>query len=484
MCITLYTSRIVLQQLGVVDYGLYSVIGGIVTMFSFLNGALGAATSRFITVELGRKDYVRLNKIFNVALISHIIIAFVIVLLAETVGLWFLYNKLVIPEGRFNAAFWIYQISILTTVFTLTQVPYNATIIGNENMKIYAYVGVVEGVAKLVIAYLLTIAPFDKLIFYALLIFVLQIGVMLFYRYYCNKNYNECRLSLCREKPIYKEMISYASYDLIGNISGLAQGQGLNILLNLFFGPAVNAARGVAYQVQGAVTQFSNNFMTAVKPQIIKKYTEGNVEGMMDLVELSSCFSFYLMWLISFPIFLEAEYILRLWLGEYPEYSPIFLRLILVVCLIQTIKTPRTTVYHATGNIRLVNIVVGLILCATLPLAYIFLKLGWSPQSVFYASITSMIISEIVSVMILKRYIKFSISRYIKSVYLRCLLVVAVSFIIPYLSYQHTYEEGFIRLIITCIITSSCVLLSSFVVGMNREFRSKVMYVIKSKIRK
>lgn len=369
MGVNLYTSRVVLNVLGFEDYGLYNVVGGIVTMFTFLNGSLGSATSRYITFELGKKNLERLNGIFNTALVIHIVIAILVVLLAETVGLWFFYEKMTMPADRLDAAFWVYQISILTCFFTLTQVPYNATIIAYEDMKIYAYVGIAEVFLKLVVAFLIAVSPMDRLVFYAILLCLVQIGIMLFYRYYCNRHYPSCKRHLYKDRTLFKEMFAYGGYDLIGNISVLAQGQGLNILLNMFYGPTVNAARGIAYQVQGAITQFSNNFLTAVRPQIIKSYAEGDVDGMMKLVKQSSCFSFYLMWMISLPVCLEADYLLSLWLGKYPEHTVNFLILIVALCLIQTIKTPRTTIFHATGHIKWSNIIVGIILCAAFPLA-------------------------------------------------------------------------------------------------------------------
>lgn len=484
MLVNLYTSRIVLQNLGVEDYGIYNVVGGIVTMFTFLNGSLGAATSRYITFELGRKNFQRLNHIFNVALIIHICIAVIIVLLAETIGLWFFYEKMTIPADRLDAALWVYQISIITCFVSLTQVPYNATIIAHENMKIYAWVGIGEVLGKLVIVYLLLVSPIDRLIFYALLLCILQVSIMLFYRIFCNRNYNESKIRLCGDKSLYKEMFGYAGSDLIGNISVLAQGQGLNILLNMFFGPVVNAARGIAYQVQGAVMQFSNNFMTAVKPQIIKLYAENKVDEMMKLVYKSSCFSYYLMWIITFPIFLESDYILTLWLGEYPDHTVNFLRLILILCLIQTLKTPRTTVFHATGHIKWTNIIVGSILCAAFPLAYLFLKLGCSPESVFWASNITMVVSEIASVVVLKRYVRFSARNYLMSVHGRCLIVTTVSFVVPYLIYRNIMETSFLRLILTACITTMFSVTTIWFIGLDKDSKASLKKIIKSKLGK
>lgn len=482
MGVTLYTSRIILKTLGIEDFGIYNVVGGIVTMFTFLNGSLGSATSRYITFELGKKNYKRLNQVFNVALIIHIAIGFIVIFLSETVGLWFFYEKMSIPAVRMDAAFWVYQISIITCFFSLTQVPYNAAIIAHENMKIYAWVGIFEVMCKLGIVYLLQISPFDKLVFYAILFCLLQVGVMLFYRYYCKRQYEESAIRIYKEKKLYKEMFAYAGADLIGNISVLAQGQGLNLLLNVFFGPVVNAARGVAYQVQGAVTQFSNNFMTAVRPQIIKSYAEGDVAGMLMLVKESSCFSFYLMWIISFPIMLETDYILTLWLGKYPNHTVYFLNLILVLCMIQTLKTPRSTVFHAIGQLKLVNLIVGSILCAAFPLAYLFLKLGMSPESVFWAANISMLLSELASVVVLKKYINYSIGSYFLHVHGRCFLVAILSAIVPYTLFDRFFEPSFGRLVLTCILTTLSILFMVFTVGMDKNMRHKIIKMIKQKI--
>ena len=482
MGVNLYTSRVVLNVLGFEDYGLYNVVGGIVTMFTFLNGSLGSATSRYITFELGKKNLERLNGIFNTALVIHIVIAILVVLLAETVGLWFFYEKMTMPADRLDAAFWVYQISILTCFFTLTQVPYNATIIAYEDMKIYAYVGIAEVFLKLVVAFLIAVSPMDRLVFYAILLCLVQIGIMLFYRYYCNRHYPSCKRHLYKDRTLFKEMFAYGGYDLIGNISVLAQGQGLNILLNMFYGPTVNAARGIAYQVQGAITQFSNNFLTAVRPQIIKSYAEGDVDGMMKLVKQSSCFSFYLMWMISLPVCLEADYLLSLWLGNYPEHTVNFLILIVALCLIQTIKTPRTTIFHATGHIKWSNIIVGIILCAAFPLAYVALKLGGSPESVFWMSNLTMLLSELGSVLVLKRYIDFSARNYLLDVHGRCLLVAIVSFIIPNLLYDRWMEQSFLRLAMTCTLTTISVLFTSLFLGMDRHLRSRLIQIVNKKI--
>lgn len=484
MLVSLYTSRVILKNLGIDDYGLYNVVGGIVSMFTFLNGSLGAATSRYITFELGRKNYDRLNKIFNTALIIHIIIGFIIMILSETIGLWFFYNKMTIPVERLDAAFWTYQISIFTCFISLSQVPYNATINAHEDMSVYAYISIVETLLKFIIVYLISIAPFDKLIFYAAMLCILQVSIMVFYRIYCIRKYKETRINMKLEKHLFKEMFSFGGADMIGNISVLAQGQGLNLLLNMFFGPTVNAARAIAYQVQGVTSQFSNNFFAAVSPQIVKLFAEGKTDEMMKLMKNSSCFSFYLMWIIAFPIILETDYILTLWLKEYPDYTVSFLHLIFILCLVQTIKSPRVRVFHAIGHIKLSNLTVGTVLCLAFPLAYLLLKIGYGPESVFWAANISMIISEFVSVFVLRKYIKYSIKEYLFNVHFRCFIVASVSFIIPYLLYNRLMEESFIRLIFTCILTTVFTISTVWFIGFNKEMRIFIVNYIKKKIKK
>lgn len=482
MGVTLYTSRVILEKLGVEDFGLYSVVGGVVTMFAFLNGSLSGATSRFITYELGKKNYKRLKENFNASLLIHIVIAVLIVFLAETIGLWFLYNKMIIPPQRFDAALWVYQISILTSVFSITQVPFTAVIIAHENMKIYAYVGIVEVLGKLFIAYAISFSPFDKLVFYALLLFVLQITIMLFYRLYCGRKFAECKLKICKDVVLYKQMFSFAGSDMIGSIAVLAQGQGLNLLLNMFFGPVVNAARAIAYQVQGAITQFSQNFMMAVKPQIIKQYAVGNIKEMMTLVELSSCFSFYLLLMISLPICLEVNFILTLWLGSFPAYTEIFIILVIIICLIQALKTPRSSVFHAMGRLKLVNLVVGGILCLAFPLSYFFLKSGYSPHIVFVSAIITLIISELASVIILRKYLVFSILKYFKNVHLRCFFVSILSFFSLFVL-RDFIHQGLFRLIYTIFLSILIVGFLSLYLGIDKKIRNRLFVFIKDSIR-
>jgi O-antigen/teichoic acid export membrane protein len=487
MLVGLYTSRVVLKTLGVEDYGLYNVVGGVVTMFTYLNASLSAATSRFIILDLGREDYEHLGKVFNITFLIHIGMAVFIILLAETVGLWFFYNKMVIPQERLGAAFWVYQFSVLTAFFSITQCPYNAEIIAHEDFSIYAWIGIVTAFLKLGVVFLLLISPIDKLIFYALMLCIVQIGTMIFYRAYCDRRFPECklkRINFKKENNLVKGIFSYAGWEFIGDSVGFAQGQGLNILLNMFFGPVVNAAYGIVSQVQSAIVQLSNNFMSAVRPQIIKQYAVNKINDMMTLVKRSSSFSYYLMWLISLPICLETDYLLTLWLGEYPDHTKTFLHLVIVLCLLQTLMTPRSIAFQATGKIKLTNIVVGSLMFAALPAAYVALKLGASPESVFICAVTANVIAGIINIFILRRYIEFSIKDYLLSVHLRCIIVTVVSFTISYFLFDRFMEPSFLRLVITCVITTLSIGLSSLYLGMDKDTRQKLVGMFLSKLKK
>ena len=325
-------------------------------------------------------------------------------------------------------------------------------------------------------------SPIDRLVYYAVLLCILQISILLYYRYFCTCRYPESHLKKCTDKNLYKSIFTYGASDMIGAISVMAQGQGLNLLLNVYFGPIVNAARAIAYQVQGAVTQFSNNFMTAVRPQIIKSYAEGNLEDMWQLVIQSSCFSYYLMWLLCLPICLEADTILSLWLGKYPNHSVSFLILVIVLCLIQTLKTPRATVFHAMAKVFFVNITVGSVLCMAFPLAYCFLEMGGSPESVFWAANFSMVASELVSVFVLKRFVDYSVIRYLGAVHGRCILVSLVSLAIPFLVYDKYMDAGLVRLLFTCILTTISVILTSLYVGMDKSMRLKLYSIVNKRL--
>lgn len=427
MLVTLYTSRVVLSALGVVDYGIYNVVGGLVTMMGLLNGAMSVSTQRYLTYELGKGDMLRLKQVFSTCMTIFMILSLIVIILAETIGLWFLYNKMVIPEERMDAACYVYQFSILACILSLITNPFNATIIAHEKMDVYAYVSILEVALKLVIVYLLLVIPTDRLITYGILILASQFIVALCYIIYCWKKFSETHYHFYWDKPLFRELISYSGWNLYGSAAGLVKGQGLNILLNMFFNPAVNAARGIAYQINSAITQFFTNFYTAVRPQITKYYATGEINEMTKLVFRSSKFSFYLIMLISMPIILEAPYIVNLWLGQLPEYVVPFTRLIIAISAIDSMASPLMTTAHATGKIKLYQSSVGTVIILNLPISYLLLKLGGSPMTVFYVSLCISVACLFLRLWIVRRLVNFPVKQYIIEVFGKCVAICVLS---------------------------------------------------------
>lgn len=423
MAISLYTSRVVLATLGEEDYGIYNVVGGVVAMFGFINAAMTTGTQRYLTFELGTGNFQNLQKVFCTSIIIHASISLLVFILAETIGLWFLYYKMTIPEIRMNAAFWVYQFSIVSTIVMIMSVPYNAAIIAHEKMSAFAFISILEAVLRLVIVYLLLIVDWDKLILYALLGVMLQIGIRIVYGIYCKKHFRETELHWVWDKKLIREMLGFAGWNLWGNCAYVAFTQGLNILLNLFFGPKINAARGVAVQVQNAISMFAANFQTAVNPQITKSYAVGDYSYMHSLIFRSSKFTFFLLFLLSLPVMLEADTILNIWLKSVPEYTVVFLRLILCVTIIDAVANPLMVAASATGRVKVYQGVVGGILLSILPISYVVLKLGGEPASVFIVHIFICILAFIVRLFIIRPLIALSLRKFCEQVVFPCLIV-------------------------------------------------------------
>lgn len=482
MCVQLYTSRVILSSLGVVDFGIYGVVGGIVVMFSSIMGSLSGAVSRFLTVELGKNDCVALNKVFSSSLLMLVLEGLLVVGLSESIGVWFLYNKMEIPLDRMSAAFWVLQFSILSSFISITQVPYTSIVIAYENMKIYAYVGIYEAVAKLVVAFLIMFSPFDQLVWYAMLILLIQLSSMLFLRVYCLKKYNEIKFHFHSDFKQYKDILVYSLYDTIGNLSIMFQGQGLNMLLNTFFGPVVNAARAIAFQVQGAANQFSGNFMTALRPRIIKLYAQGCENEMMKLVYTASIAVYVLMFVVVVPLSFEMEYILTLWLGKYPDYTESFTIIVLVASLVKAARLPRIVVFHAVGRIGLLNIVVGTISCLAFPIGYILLKLGYSPNSVFYGMLATIGLGELATLIILKKCIHFSIIDFCFRVHLKNLVLSICCVSVVYLVHQN-FDMGLLRLTAVLLTSTISIALCSWFIALNGEQRETVKKIIKQRLK-
>jgi len=382
----LFTSRIVLKALGVEDYGIYGVIGGVVGMASFLNTSMAGATSRFITFELGHGDEDKLKKIFSTSLIIHLIIAFVVAILAETIGLWFVNNKMNFPEGSMPAVNILYQFTILSMIVSFTQVPYSAAIMAHERMNIYAYFEIINVVLKLVIVYVLLVIDNNRLIWYAAMMFAVSVFSAMIYRIYCVRHFNEAKFRFVCDKQILKSMLTFSGFDLYGNMCVVFKSQLQPIFLNLFFGVVANAGASIAFTVNGAISGLTTTVAQAFRPQIIKQYSCGDIHQMAKLMRLSVQFTLLAYAIIALPIFFEAKVLIHLWLGQVPEYSVEFLRLIIIAFFFSSIQITNNTAIHATGNIKYISFICGTIFLLSPMIAYIFLKFIITNACVVYAT--------------------------------------------------------------------------------------------------
>lgn len=484
MVITLWVTRIVLRALGVEDYGIYNVVGGFVVLLGVLSNSLSAAISRYITFELGKADFDRLKKIFSTSLVIQTIIAGIVIIIAESIGLWFLNFKMNIPVTQLTAANWVYQFSVVAFAVDLISVPYNAVIIAHERMKVFAYVGILTAFAKLLIALSLSMfAGHLRLICYSGLLLVVSLSIRVFYGTYCSHNFDETRGKTKIEKPLFKEIFGFAGWNFIGAIAGVLQRQGVNIILNLFFGPVVNASRGIAIQVSGAATTFANNFMTAINPQITKSFGSGEVSESIALSYFGSRMGYYLMFVVALPIIWETPYILNLWLSEVPEYSVIFVRLILINALIDVLSSTLMTIMLATGDIRNYQIIVGGCNMLVLPIAYVFLRFHYPPQSTIVVGIIMSCFALMFRLILLRKMTALSIRTFVKNVAIRIMTVSVVSIIIAYIFSRLTmYIVAPFQNLIMCML---CVLIAILVIctcGLSRVERDKVRSLILQRI--
>jgi O-antigen/teichoic acid export membrane protein len=482
MFISLYTVRVILNILGIVDYGVYNVVAGIVTMFGFLSGAMATASQRFFSFEMGRGDHDKLQKTFCMSMSIYMLIALVVLVLAESVGLWFVIAKLVIPKNRMHAALWVYQFSIMSFLATLITTPYIAVIIARENMDVYAYVSILESLLKLAVVFFLRISRFDSLVLYGILIFFVTLIVSSLFIFTCRKRYPESRFYFYWDTSMFKTLFSYTGWNLFGASSGIAKNQAINILLNLYFGPSVNAARGIATQVSGAVASFSQNFSIAVRPQIIKKYAAGEKEEMMKLVFLSSKLTSFLMYVFVLPLYLEMPMVMLLWLGQIPAHVVAFTRLILIDTLIDSISYPLMTASQATGKIKLYQATIGSINLLNLPVSWIALQLGAVPEIVFVIMVIITVIAFIVRLLIIKRLCVFSIKNYWKSVIVPVSLVSIFGAIGP-IFISSRFSFGIARMFATLIVSTLTISVFILFLGLNRNERhgllAKMHFIIR-----
>lgn len=479
MLVALYTSRLILNALGAVDYGIYNVVGGVVTLFSFLNTAMASSTQRFINFHLGQKDYTALNKTFNTSIIIHVCIAIFILFLAETIGLWFLNTQINIPIEKISEANIVYQFSIFTAILTLIQAPFLAAIIAYEKMSVYAYIGIIEAFLKLISAIILTFFFTSKLPVYGVLVFLTYFASFLLYVIYTTKRISFGKFKIEKDKQSYKKLLGFTSWTVFGGIANVINTQGQNILLNIFAGPIVNAARGISVQVIQALYSFINGFQTSINPQIVKSYAASDISYFQKLVITSAKGSFFLFSILAIPILLEIDPILHIWLKQVPQHTSSFCHLVIINALLNTLSAPLITSASASGNIKKFQLIVNLIFISNIPISFLFLKAGYPPEVVFYIAILAEIAALLSRLIIVSKITPISCKSYALKVILRCIII----FIFIYLStyYVHSiFKYNYARLVCT-FITS--ILYSSMIIyffGLNKEEKKFII----TKIRK
>lgn len=488
MGVSLYTSRIVLNELGVDDYGVYVVVGGVISMLSFLNACMTTSTQRYLNYELGNPEgtLTRLKEIFSTSLTIHIVIALIVLALAETFGLWFVNNKLVIPADSKFGANVVYQTSALIFCLNILRVPFNAAIIAHEHMQIYAWISIVEAILKLLVSYALILVPTMKLAWYGIFLAGTQIVIAGWYIAVCHKKFAECRLRISYRSALFKEMSQFAGWNLFGSIAWIARGQGMGIMLNIFFGPALNAAKGVAEQVSGSVSNLNSNFQLALNPQITKNYASSELEKMWLLTYRGIKFSSLLMWCLCLPIMLSASVILSLWLKTVPPYTSLFVILVMCDCIVSNLfGSPLMTALSATGNIRNYQIAVSAVLLLILPLAYIALRNDCPPEVIFYLNIMLNMFAGITRLCFCKRMLGFSVMSYIRTVMTPFLCVVFLSGIISlcvsYLLHPYGLSDIMSLVVLTSISVAS-VFLTTWYCGLSGVERNSIKKMVRSRI--
>lgn len=481
MLISLYTSRVILNVLGVEDYGVYQVIGGLVAMFSIISSSLSSAISRYITFEIGSENNDRLNRIFATSKLIQLLITIIVLIATEIIGLWFLKNHMQIPDGRMNAAVWVLQFSLFTFCINLLSVPYNACIIAYEHMKTFAYVSLIETILRLLICYLIILSPIDKLITYAFLLSLVAISIRVIYICYCHKHFIASRTKLHLDKEIFKNMFGFAGWSFLTHSASVFNNQGVNMLINVFFGVTVNAARGIAIQVENAVMQFVTNFTTAVNPQITKSYAAGDLEGMHRLVCRGSKFSFFAMFIMALPLIMEIRQILSIWLIEIPDNTAIFVQLSLVLGMCDSIGQAGYTACMATGNLRKYAIVITSIGFLEFPLTWIFFILGAPVVSTYYLFIIVKIAVLIARMFLLQSMIGLRINVFISEVFTPIIKTIILA-PLPLIIISHIMEPSMFRLIITVLIGILSVASTVYWVGINNIERRIITSKIISKI--
>lgn len=479
MVISLYTSRVILKSLGVEDYGIYNAVGGFVAMFSMISTSLAGAISRYLTFSLAKDTPERLREVFSTSILIQLLLCLLLFTITETVGIWFVNTQMVIPADRLTAANWVFQISVLTTMVQLISIPYNSLLIAHEKMSAFAYIGIYEGIIKLLIAFAIPYATTDSLILYAILMCLLSVSVRMLYGRYCSKHFPESKFKYILDKSLLKNMFGFAGWNFIGTTSGVLRSQGINILINIFCGPAVNAARGIAMQVNNAVSGVSGNFITAVRPQITKSFATGDKATYENLVMKSSKFSFFILMILCVPIIIESEFIIDMWLVEVPQYTIEFVCVILLLTLTDSYSKPLTILLLATGRIKKYQIIVGCIQLLNFPIAYVLLKLGFNPVSTVSTVIFISIVCMITRLQLLKNMIQFPIAKFYTNVVLRGISIFILSFAIIIPIREYVNIEGWVQFIASIIVAEVICISLIYTLGLTKSEKQFILKPIK-----
>lgn len=474
MAVYLYTSRVVIRELGLVDYGIYDVVGAAIGILVFLNNSMLNCTQRFITFAIGKGDSGYLKNVYSVSLVIHFLLALLILLLGETVGLWYVENRMVIPLDRFDAALWVYHCSLISAVFVVISVPYNAAIVAYEKMSAFAAITILDTCLKLAVVLSLAFVGGDKLKVYALMLLGVAFFVRLIYSLYCRYNFKELSFVWVKAGALYKEMLGFAGWSTFGNFAYVCNIQGMNLLLNAFGGALLNAARGAAFQVQVAVTSFTASFQTAINPQITKSYAAGDYAAMNKLVLRSSRFSFFLLLLIALPLALEMPQILSVWLTNVPPYAVVFTRLLLCVTLIEAVANSMMIGVSATGKIRNYHIVIGLTLICALPLAWLLLKISGNPAMAFVAQLIMMLVAQFLRLFFCRKLFKFSILSFVKEVFIPITKVGVCAVIPSYLAHCY-FGVGILPSVAVMAVAVVSVIASVALLGLTRGERDFIL---------
>lgn len=481
MLVSLYTVRVLLQELGLMDFGIYNLVSGLVTFFSFISVTMSSATQRYLSFSLGTKDKIAFQKIFSMNLLLYFFIALLVVMLAETFGLWFLNSILNIPTNRMSVANVVFQISLLTFIINLLIIPYHASILATERMSVYAYVSIVDVFLKLLLVYFLVIVDGDKLITYSVLLCLQAALIASIYILYCRKKIEGCSFDFLWEKKVFREILSYTGWTFFGGVSGILNNEGLNFLINLFFGPVLNAAKGISDRVSSAITMFISNFYSAVKPQIVKSYASGDFTYMKKLAFQSSKFSFFLMLLLSLPLILETHFVLSLWLFDLENSMIIFTKLILIYSMINVFEFPLTQLVHATGKVKKYQVSVGLFTLLTLPITFLLFRIGYSAAYAIVVLIAVYSLAYIPRLIIVRNQLNISIHEYFQQVIYKSLTVSLISIVLPFLVVLNL-EAGFTRFLLTFVVSFFSILISVYIFGINNSERAIVLNFLKEKI--